>query len=365
MLWNRSLEKSINRGAGKTREARQFVFLSFLKRMFDVVLMRKEIACLTVFCLGLLVPYSLNAQEAVRQEVETKDAVLAEAAQADDSREKVDYPEADIFLIEINKSDAGDIKLGPAKNVTDRPGYDNQPFFTKDSQSFLYSRSDDFQTDVYEYFIETGNSVRVTNSKNMEFSPTPSPNNKKIAFVTDGEGANQSIWFANRDSIDQPQWLLKNQPEREPVGYFSWNHESGYALFWSRYGHSLRLVHESKELSHYITGHAVPATPWIIPGTDKFSFVHRQANGEVWIKELSPTSRSVRPLVMLPAGTHYNWSPDGSVWMVQNGKIVRWKEGDDAWKPLLDLEPAGIKNASRVALSDDGKWLAVVGVPVE
>jgi hypothetical protein len=64
MLWNRSLEKSINRGAGKTREARQFVFLSFLKRMFDVVLMRKEIACLTVFCLGLSLQGLLNAQEA-------------------------------------------------------------------------------------------------------------------------------------------------------------------------------------------------------------------------------------------------------------------------------------------------------------
>ena len=274
------------------------------------------------------------------------------------------FPEADIFLFSIQTSD-GKVRLGESTNVTNREGYDNQPFFTPDSKSFLFSQSSNGQTDVFECFVASKECKRITQSANMEFSPTPSPDNKTISFVTDGEGANQSIWHIERSKEEDPVWTLRKQPEREPVGYYSWNHESGYILFWSRYGFSMRLVHESKTLSHYITGHAVPTTPWIIPGTSKFSYVHRQANGEVWIKELDPETRAIRPLVsMAGSNFHYNWSPDGYIWNIEGSKLKRWKEATtDGWEELADLDSHGIQNATRVSISPDGKWLAVVGVP--
>ena len=51
--------------------------------------------------------------------------------------------------------------------------------------------------------------------------------------------------------------------------------------------------------------------------------------------------------------------PDGSVVMVQGTKLFRWKEKEaDGWKEVGDL---GLESASRVAVSPDRKWLAVVG----
>jgi hypothetical protein len=99
-----------------------------------------------------------------------------------------------------------------------------------------------------------------------------------------------------RPNIEGLNWVLKIVSEREPVGYYAWNRSTEQILFWSRYGFSLQLVNLRNNSARYITGDAIPVSPQIIPGTDNFSFVHRQGNGEVWIKELNPTTFSIRPL---------------------------------------------------------------------
>ena len=284
-------------------------------------------------------------------------------ADESDERKKVDYPESDIFLFDVLK-DGDQVTVGNGRNVTNRPGYENQPFFTNDSRSFLFSQSDAYQTDVFEYFIDTGETKQVTKTDTMEFSPQPSPNNDTISFVTDGEGANQSVWHINRDD-KTPVWTLKDQPEREPVGYYSWNHDTGYILFWSRYGFNVRFVHETKKLSHYISGNAVPTSPHMIPGTKFFSFLHRQGNGQVWIKELNPETLAVRPVTpVIGNNTHYGWAPDGSIVMMEGTVLHRWAPDAEGWQKVADLGVQGLASATRVAVSPDGKKLAVVGVPV-
>jgi hypothetical protein len=129
----------------------------------------------------------------------------------------------------------------------------------------------------------------------------------------------------------------------------------------------MRLVHQTKELSHYVTGNAIPTSPHIIPGTDNFSFMHQQANGEVWIKELNPESLAIRPLTPVVGNSrHYGWSPNGWIAMVDGTKLHRWSpESKDGWELVADLKDHGMTNVTRVAVSPDGKKLAVVGLPKE
>lgn len=287
-------------------------------------------------------------------------------ATADETeKKKVDYPECDIFLFDLSVDDEN-VEISNGRNVTGTPGYENQPCFTPNSKSFLFSKSDDYQTDVYEYFIDSGETNRVTNTESMEFSPIPSPDNKTISFVTDGDTANQSVWHIKRNEPTKPQWTLKNQPEREPVGYYSWNHETGYILFWSRYGFNVRLVHQSKKLSHYVMGNAVPTTPQIIPGTNNFSFVHRQGNGQTWIKELNPETKAVRPLTpIVGINAHYAWAPDGSILMAEGSMLHRWtKDSKNGWQRVVDLKAHNVEKATRLNISPNGRLLAIVGNPV-
>jgi len=290
---------------------------------------------------------------------------LTSFAQDPDESKTLDLPDCDIFLFELSDTPAA-MTITDGFNVTNREGYDNQPWFTPDSSSILYTANHKpDRTDVFEYIIKSKETKQVTDDSTQQYSPQVSPDNQKLSFVVDGEQANQSIWFTDRDGKNS-QWLLKNMGEREPVGYYSWNHETDYILFWSRYGFSMRLAHRTKPLSHYVTGDAVPATPHIVPGTNFFSFMHQQGNGEVWIKELNPETLAIRPLT-LAVGTNrsYAWTPSGWIVMCDGSKLHRWSPDSDGWQLVADLDKHGMKNVTRVSVSPDGKKLAVVGLAKE
>jgi len=279
----------------------------------------------------------------------------------DEERQLANFPETEIFLFDIDLAAEGDV-LSKGQNVTNRPGYDNQPYFTKDSESFLFSRDDGYQTDVYEYFLDGGKTVPVTQSDNTEFSPTPTPDNKSLTFVSNRKN---SIFLADRKNADKPEWALKASGITEPVGYYSWNHKTGYILYWSQYGSNVTLTHASEPEYHYVSGDAVPSTPHIIPGTDNFSFVHRQGNSQVWIKEFNPETKAVRPLTPIVGhNANYAWAPDGSILMIEDAALHRWvPESESGWDEVSDLSEHGIESANRVAISPDGSKLAIVGLP--
>jgi dipeptidyl aminopeptidase/acylaminoacyl peptidase len=305
---------------------------------------------LSAVCLIAFLPLALIAQDNGDEKSEKK---------------SLELPECDIFLFKLLDT-SEETKVSDGFNFNNRKGYDNQPWFTPDSSSILFSANGmPDRTDVFEYQIESKETKQLTDDLIQQYSPQVSPDNKTLSFVVDGEKANQSIWSVDRDG-ESNTWLLKNQGEREPVGYYSWNHKTDYILYWSRYGFSMRLVHRTKPISHYVTGDAIPATPLIIPGTDNFSFVHQQGNGEVWIKELNPETLAVRPLTpVVGSNRSYAWTPGGRILMCDGSKLHRWSSDSIGWEQVVDLGEHGMKNVSRVAVSPDGKRLAVVGLSKE
>lgn len=274
---------------------------------------------------------------------------------------KLELPECDIFLFDLTSED-GKLAVTNPRNITQRPGYDNQPWFTPQSKSILFTADRVAnRTDVYEYVIASGETKTVTDSPDQEYSPQISSDNETLSFVTDGATANQSVWFQKRGE-KKPQWLLSSMGEREPVGYYSWNHKTDNVLFWSRYGFCMRLVHRGTGKAHYICGNAVPSSPYIIPGTNNFSFVHRQGNGTVWIKELNPENRAIRPLVQLPgANANYGWTPDGKLLNIDGSDLKTASPKEGEWEVVADLTKFKIEKATRVAVSPNGKLLAIVG----
>lgn len=270
------------------------------------------------------------------------------------------FPETEIFLFDYDESSTEDALSGGV-NVTDRPGYDNQPYFTKDSQTFLYSRDDGIQTDIWEYDIEAGTHTQITRTDESEFSPTPSPDNQTISMVFE---RNNSIWHLDRGAEESPVWTMDISGVAEPVGYFARNYETGDILFWSRYGFNVALIHANRPSYHFISGNAVPSTPHLVPGTNHFSFVHRQTNEQVWIKIFDPETRSIRPLTpIVGSNANYTWAPDGSILQIEDTIVYRWREDGDGWEEISNLSDHGIVSAYRIAVSPDGRQIALVGLP--
>ena len=67
-----------------------------------------------------------------------------------------------IGIITIERSG---VSVGKAVNITNNPGYDNQPFFLPDSSGVLFSSNrDGKQNDIYRYDIATKAVTQLTHT---------------------------------------------------------------------------------------------------------------------------------------------------------------------------------------------------------
>jgi len=99
----------------------------------------------------------------------------------------------------------------------------------------------------------------------------------------------------------------------------------------------------------------------IRPGRGTVSFVHK-AQGAPWqIKELNPATRAIASLTPTLEGSEdLAWTPDSAIVMGQQSKLFLWREGASGWTEIADLAKQGVGNITRLTVSGDGKWIAIV-----
>jgi WD40-like Beta Propeller Repeat len=265
-------------------------------------------------------------------------------------------PDSEIFLFSIEKN-ADKFTFTNGKNITNNPGYDNQPSFSLDNRSILFtSNRNGKDTNIYEYFLADGKLEQITISEDNEYTAKEF-DGKTINFIREGSGQIMTIFKYDRQT-KQESPALKN---KEPVAYYAFN-SKGDALVWIRYAYFIHWVNPEKNINKFVADYAQPSTPQLIPNTDNFSFVKRLPNDELWIYEFNPMNQAVRPIIQpKDAKLTYCWLPDGSLLTGSGTKLFKFDEKTDKrWVEIADLSSFGIKDIGRVAVSSDGKNLALV-----
>src|SRR5437879_453999 len=136
-------------------------------------------------------------------------------------------PANDIYVASLRVVD-GRVQVGTPVNVTARPGYDNQPFFLPDGGAFLYtSIRADSQADIYRYDLRTATSVRLTATRESEYSPTPPPDRPGFSAVRVEADSTQRLWAFDWDGA-RSRLVLDSI---KPVGYHAWGDGRSVALF--------------------------------------------------------------------------------------------------------------------------------------
>lgn len=263
----------------------------------------------------------------------------------------------DIYLFDLERH-AGGFSLTNGKNLTEREGYDNQPFFTPDGKTILFASKRNGENDIYEYVIETEEIGQLTDTPGIpEYSPMPNRENSHFTVVRENTVPDQTVWRVGRDT-GASEWALHS---REPVGYYRFNHR-GDALLWIRYAYAVQLVRPGKGESIFISGHAAPSTPKLVPGTETFSFVHQQVNGETWIKRLDPVTLSVTPVApLVDAQIFYGWTMEGTLLTTRDSTLLHWVPGvSTEWQEVFDLSQYGLRDVTRLRVSPDGSMIAIV-----
>lgn len=248
--------------------------------------------------------------------------------------------------------------VGTPVAVTDRAGYDNQPHFTPDGTALLYtSIGPDGQADTWRYTILDGRRSRLTRTPESEYSPTVMPGDTTFSVVRVEADSAQRLWMFDLRTGGEPRLLL---PHIEPVGYHAWADGRTVAVFVLGDPPTLRLARLPTGAST-VVARGIGRSLQRIPGGRTISFVHKVDEESWWVAELDPETGERTRLIRTPAGSEdHAWAPDGTLLMARGSRLLAWRRGDDGWTEIADFAPGGPTGITRLAVSPDGRHLALV-----
>ena len=268
-------------------------------------------------------------------------------------------PQPDIYVADLSVFDEL-YYLGDFQNVTNRPeAYDNQPLFTPDSRSILYTAAyDDGQTEIHRYYLSSGRTTRITRTAESEYSPTPIPGDRAFSAIQVEADSTQRLWRLTMEGMDAEVVLR----DVAPVGYHAWGNEQSLLLFVLGGPPTLQVADATTGLSEVVTD-SVGRSLHKIPNRNAWSFVERVSDEESWISELNiGTHEIVRLIRTRDGGDFHAWTPEGVLLMASGGQILRWDPEVDAdWRVMANLRHMNLI-FSRIAVSPDGTKIAIVGM---
>ena len=296
-------------------------------------------------------------------------------------------PDTEIYLASL-KVENGQIVVGSPVNITNNPGYDNQPYFTPDGKAILFSSMRGVspalrdnpaapQTDIYRYEIESRGITRVTQTPESEYSPTPmleppTTDGIRISAITVEADGTQRLWsIAPNGSKIARDVILAGV---KPVGYHAWADDHTLALFilGAQGAPATLQLADTKTQTARVLATDVGRSIQRMPGQGSarhISFVQRQREGDrltLIVKELDPVSGAATTLTPAVEGSReadLAWMPDGTLLMAKDDVLYAWRRGETGWKAVTNLQRSSLRGVTRLAISPAGDLIAIVANP--
>jgi dipeptidyl aminopeptidase/acylaminoacyl peptidase len=273
-------------------------------------------------------------------------AVLGSAASAQQR------PSSEIFMAPFSIKDGAPV-VGSPVNVSAHAGYNNQPSFTPDGRAMLFtSDRDGGQTDIYRLDIASRAVTRLTSTAESEYSATVMPDGKRFSVIRVEPDQTQRLWSFAMDGTD-PKLVID---ALKPVGYHAWIDATNLALFVL--GNPNALVHtDVKTQKSDTVARDIGRSLLPLPQKGGFSFTQR-VDSTFLVRTMDWPSKHTHDLVAMPKGAQdLAWASKDVLLAGAGSQLLFWKAGAKAWMPVSVV---GLTEISRLAVSPDGKWIAIV-----
>ena len=249
------------------------------------------------------------------------------------------------------------LRVGPFTNVTQRPGYDNQPAFTPDGAAVLFtSIRDDGQADIYRYDIAAGATRRVTATAESEYSPTPMPRGGTFSVVRVERDSSQRLWRFDAAG-STPEIVLEGI---QPVGYHAWADASHLALFVLGAPPTLQVA-DARTGKAEVIDRNIGRSLHRIGDRRAVSYVSKADSSQWWITEYDlRTGATSRLAPTVGGGEDHAWLANGWIVMGDDTSLRYWIPGDGTWRLAADLAAQGVTDISRIAVSPTGGRIVLV-----
>jgi hypothetical protein len=261
----------------------------------------------------------------------------------------------DVWLMELVRDNAT-LRAVQPRNLTNRPGYDNQPHFTP-AGDIMFVQMEDGRTDIWRWSARTEQSTRLTDTPLQgEFSPTPIPQSDGgISYIRSPDDTSGRLW--RMPSEGAPAEIIF--ADIGPVGYHAW-FDTQYVALWRLQEPSLLQVVEVTTQESRTIATDVGRSPQSVPQRRAVSFtITSPAGTSVAVYDLDQDRTEI--LAQLPEGGEFHaWTPDGVLLCSSGSRVLAWVDGN--WQEVADLAQLNL-TLSRLAVSPSGNRLAVVAEP--
>lgn len=289
-----------------------------------------------------------------------------EAEGPDLAADTANPPQTDIFVASMDFGDEG-LVLRDLLNVTNAPGYDNQPSFIPGTHEFYFvSENATGKTDIWVFDLVSKQQRLFHDSPTIsEYSPKTAPADFGVSYIQENEAGDVTrVHFAPETGGPGEAAI-----DFAPLGYYAWlAGGEKLGVFLRSEPPALHLVDVESDQSEAIAdniGRSFHATP---DGQGLFfTAIDPDEIHQVMFFDLR--TRAVSNVVGLPVDVQdfvVVFSDTGELagLMAGNGSTLMFNALENTapqWQVVGDYAVDGLHNITRIAISDDHAYIALVG----
>ncbi len=262
----------------------------------------------------------------------------------------------EVYLFDITPTETS-FKLSNERNISNNPGYDNQPSFYNDNQ-VLFASTRNGQTDIAAYNIRDKKVSWINNTGfGSEYSPTKIPTKKAISSIRlDTTGLQRLYEYDYKTGASQ--LLVKDLV----IGYHTWYTKDILISSVLADGGLDLVVSNLKDGTNSTQQKKIGRSLHKIPNSDRISYISKEEEERWKIKSLHPISGETEVIIpTIPGAEDMCWLIDGTILMAKENTIYKYNAKKDRnWSILIQFDANTIADISRVATNPTSTLLAVV-----
>jgi ketosteroid isomerase-like protein len=262
----------------------------------------------------------------------------------------------------------GKFVVSDLRNISNDPGYDNQPAFFPGNRSMVYTSVidgdlSDSGLGLHAWLVDLESGSRKPLPEARGFSPTPTVDGKNLMMLREGR-----VWLHDLETGK----LVKPLTETSTAGYYSRFDDQTWVLFMNEPERRI-VIYDAKahEMKTMATG--ANTAPYRIPGERAVTFVAQDpfpavegTESKLVLRKLDLKTEKVTTLteIAFPTGGQHLWTSRGTLLMASGPQIFEWSPSrPDEWKPVYRADHPELRGISRIAISPRGDRIAIVSTP--
>ena len=245
------------------------------------------------------------------------------------------------------------------KNISNNPGYDNQPSFSKNGKFIYFSSTRNGQTDILRFDIKNDKKKWISQTTGGEYSPQEISKNHLSAVRLDTDG--KQLLYSYKISRNHSKVLVENKK----IGYYAWINSKEILCFVLGEPNSLQSINlKSNEsiLVDEIIGRSIHK----IPNSELMSYISKKT--DLWfINSFDPISKETSTIINTVEGSEdLTWTNNGLILMSDGYSLFSFHPGyDKDWKFVIDFKKFDLTNISRISLDHGNNYIAIVAEAIK